>query len=329
MSKKLLYTLAAIVIIAAAVILKKSEYSFSGFYLDTAAICRTVSGNSKLSEKSKSAVSEIEKEVSAYDCNSVIYRLNTGEKIPLESQGNIPEILKGYKDFECIFGKGVTPFCGGLTFLWDISSDSPKVPSRSEIDKALKCIYNASEYNGNIPDGALIDLGAGAKGYVCDLLLEAAESDRSAEEIIFSAGSSSLMFSKKDRQFTAAVDDPFSDKYALKFTCGNSFISTAGGYERFFEDKDIKYTHIMDINTGYPAQTDLESVTVILPCEKGNGLYSDLLSTLIYIGGSEKATEYADICKDNFYDYGIILIEKSGKITEYGGIFTVTEGENQ
>ncbi len=328
MSKKILYILAIAVIIAAAVILKKSEYGFSGFYLDTAVICQSVSGNSQLSEKSKSAVSEIEKEVSAYNCDSVIYRLNAGEKVPLDSQGNIPDILNGYKNFEQIFGKGVTPFCGSLTFLWDISSDSPRVPSRSETDAALKCIFNASEYDGNIPDGALIDLGAGAKGYVCDLLLEAAESDRSAEEMIFSAGSSSLMFSKRNRKFTVAVDDPFSDKYALKFTCGNTFISTAGGYERFFEDNGIKYTHIMDINTGYPARTDLESVTVILPCEKGNGLYSDLLSTLICIGGSEKASEYADICKDNFYDYGIILIGENGNITQYGGIFTVTEEED-
>lgn len=324
MSRKILSAAAAavIVIAAAAAFLKKSEYNFSGFYLDTAVICRTVSSDSGLSDKCRSIVSEISSEASAYNEGSVIYGLNHGEDIPLEMQGNIPEILNGYKDFEKIFGKGITPFCGKLTLLWNISSDAPRVPSETEINEALTHVYDSSEYNGSFPEGASADLGAGAKGYVCDLLLEAVKSDNSAEEIIFSAGSSSLMFSKKDRHFTAAVDDPFGDENAFEFSCGNSFISTAGGYERYFEDKGKKYTHIMDINTGYPAETDLSSVTVILPCEQGNGLYSDLLSTLIYIGGSEKAESYARICENNFSSFGMIIIDENADITAFGNAFT-------
>lgn len=322
MSKKILSAFAAvIIIIAVAVVLKKSEYNFSGFYLDTAVICRTVSSDSRLSDKCRSIVAEISGETSAYDEGSVIYRLNHGEEISLDLQGNIPGILNGYKNFEKMFGKGITSFCGSLTFLWNISSDSPRVPSQAEINEALTHVCNSSEYNGGFPEGASADLGAGAKGYVCDLILEAAESDDSAEEIIFSAGSSSLMFSKKDRQFTAAVDDPFGNENAFEFSCGNSIISTAGGYERFFEDNGKKYTHIMDINTGYPAETDLSSVTVILPCEKGNGLYSDLLSTLIYIGGSENAESYARICQNNFSSFGMIIIDENEDIITFGNAF--------
>ena len=76
----------------------------------------------------------------------------------------------------------------------------------------------------------------------------------------------------------------------------------------------------MDIRTGCPAETDIASATVLLPCESGNGLVSDLLSTLIYIGGTEKAEHYAEICGESFEDYGIITIDNSGSVTSYGSV---------
>ena len=76
----------------------------------------------------------------------------------------------------------------------------------------------------------------------------------------------------------------------------------------------------MDIRTGYPAETDIASATVILPCESGSGLVSDLLSTLIYIGGTENAEHYAEICGESFEDYGIITIDNSRNVTSYGSV---------
>ena len=61
-------------------------------------------------------------------------------------------------------------------------------------------------------------------------------------------------------------------------------------------------------------------ITVILPCESGSGLVSDLLSTLIYIGGTENAEHYAEICGESFEDYGIITIDNSGNVTSYGSV---------
>ena len=69
-----------------------------------------------------------------------------------------------------------------------------------------------------------------------------------------------------------------------------------------------------------PAETDIASATVILPCESGSGLVSDLLSTLIYIGGTENAEHYAEICGESFEDYGIITIDNSGNVTSYGSV---------
>lgn len=299
---------------------KNAEYTFSGFYFDTAVTCKTVSSDGSLSESCKSIVSELDKIASAYDENSAVYKIDHGEKFSPEKYPDIGNMLDGYKGFEEKFGEGITPFCGSLTLLWNISSDTPYVPTETEISAALENVKSSAEYDGTIPEGSLLDLGAGAKGYACDRLLEAALSDEKADEIVFSTGSSSLMWSREGRDFTAAVVDPINGGTALEFSCGSSFISTAGGYERYFEDNGRKYTHIMDIRTGCPAETDIASATVILPCESGNGLVSDLLSTLIYIGGTEKAEHYAEICGESFEDYGIITIDNSGSVTSYGSM---------
>lgn len=66
---------------------KNAEYTFSGFYFDTAVTCKTVSSDGSLSESCKSIVSELDKIASAYDENSAVYKIDHGEKFSPE---NIP-----------------------------------------------------------------------------------------------------------------------------------------------------------------------------------------------------------------------------------------------
>ena len=108
---------------------KNAEYTFSGFYFDTAVTCKTVSSDGSLSESCKSIVSELDKIASAYDENSTVYKIDHGEKFSPEKYPDIGNMLDGYKGFEEKFGEGITPFCGSLTLLWNISSDTPYVPT--------------------------------------------------------------------------------------------------------------------------------------------------------------------------------------------------------
>ena len=68
----------------------------------------------------------------------------------------------------------------------------------------------------------------------------------------------------------------------------------SGGYERYFEANGKTYCHIIDPKTGYPAETDLTTVTVF--CD--SGIESDFLSTMIFLDGSENIGKYLN--SDNF-----------------------------
>ena len=64
-------------------------------------------------------------------------------------------------------------------------------------------------------------------------------------------------------------------------------IATTGGYERFFEKDGVRYHHVLDPATGYPANSDLLSVSIIAP----EGEIADFLSTYFFIAGEKAVKE--------------------------------------
>ena len=190
-----------------------------------------------------------------------------------------------------LYGDGVNVFCGALTELWGISTDSPRVPSDDEIANTMENIPNV--FSESVPDGVKLDFGAVSKGYACDRAFETLKKT-DTEYAVISLSSSTLMYGSKpdEKPFRTGLTNPLTGEgYAGIIETGSAFISTSGGYERYFvpENGDgKKYCHIMDITTGRPAETDLASATVIVPSDTPNGgIMSDFLATMIFTEGSE------------------------------------------
>ncbi len=206
---------------------------------------------------------------------------------------------------------------GSLTALWNIGFENAKIPDEDSIKNALLKIDGSRvSFLGNTlktEAGQMLDLGASAKGYALDKIKEVLEKN-DTDGAVITLGGSVLFFGKnpKGGPWRCAVKDPFdTEKYLGTFTLENGFVSTSGDYERFFVEDNVKYHHILDAKTGYPAETDVVSVTVIMD----NGLLSDLLSTACFMLGKKKGEALL-----REYDGQGIFVLKDGSIALVGDI---------
>jgi thiamine biosynthesis lipoprotein len=201
------------------------------------------------------------------------------------------------------YGNDIDIRIGALTRAWGISGDTPRVPDADEIAMLLK-------------DKSYLDPGAVAKGYALDCAYQTLSDTESAYTVVSMESSVLLYGEKPDGElFQTGIKSPFQDitensGYIGYIETGAAFISTSGGYERFFEADGERYIHIIDPETGYPIETDLASVTVIVPAETENGgIMSDFLSTLILMQGINGLGAF--IADDS---YTLIAVDENGEI---------------
>ncbi len=107
-------------------------------------------------------------------------------------------------------------------------------------------------------------------------------------------------------EFLFGVRDPRGGGNEIlgTITLRDSTMSTSGDYERYFEQDGVRYHHILDPGTGYPAQTDLISVSVITP----DGTLADYESTNLFILGRDGVLELLDTS-----DFLIIAVDRENR----------------
>ena len=172
---------------------------------------------------------------------------------------------------------------------FDISEMS--VPEDVKIQEALgkvgfdKLSYDTSTHVLSASDeDAAIELGAIGKGYAADRAIAVLKAAGVTGGMINAGSTISVIGHKADGgSFRVAVRDPRGEQsdYIGLLTLTDTSIGTSGDYERYFEQDGIRYHHILDPKTGYPADSGLMQVTVI--CESST--MADALSTACFVLG--------------------------------------------
>ncbi len=199
------------------------------------------------------------------------------------------------------------------------------LPTPSEIDVALSHTgYEALTLTGNqlyLPADMSLDLGAAGKGIACDRIAEYF-AQTGVNGAVISVGGSVLTYGNKSDKTpwqVGVVDPQDTSKLLGTLTLsGTHFVSTSGDYERYVEIDGVRYHHILNPATGYPADSGLSSVTIV--CD--SGILSDALSTACFVLGVEDGMELAES-----YGAEALFVDENGKIymtEDMQGIFKET-----
>ncbi len=293
MSKKIVCTLCAVILVAAIVITSilvsddEKVTTKNIFTFDTLGEITLYDADDSLASDITDQSDELNDKLDGFDESSSLSLLNqTRESDDPDLYSIIEQSVSLYKKY----GE-VDITLGELIYLWDINSDSPSVPQDEKIAAALSTsgIDNISLSDGRISlsGDTSLELGSVAKGYLLNELKETLSGR--CDSALINLSSSILLYG--DRQFSIGVKNPSDeDDILATLKLSDTSVSTSGGYERYFEVDGVTYSHILDAETGYPASSDILSVTVI--CD--DALTGDFLSTALFIKGSDELLKIAE-----------------------------------
>lgn len=199
-----------------------------------------------------------------------------------------------------------------LMKLWGFYNRNYTVPDETSIANTIKLIgYEKIRLEDNMlymQEGTQIDLGAVSKGFAgqkaAQLLM-----DLGVDSGMLSLGGNMQVFglNSYDSVWNIAIQDPYDESaYVGIIHNTDCSIITSGSYQRYFEENDKIYHHIIDPHTGYPAESGLVSVTIIAD----DGTYADALSTGLFVTGLDKAVE---IWKE-YRDFEAVFITENNTI---------------
>lgn len=266
-----------------------------------------------LTKEIQSKVEELNNIFDRHSVDTQLYILNKDKTLDNPS-AYLHDLLIQTLELNKRFGYNVDITSGALVDTWNINSDNPKIPTNMEISQAMETIgienISLTDSSISLLNDCILDVGSVAKGYTLDII-HSNLTDYTINSACISMGSSTLLYNVDN--YTIGVRSPNStDTVACKFIInGTGYISTSGGYERYMEINGERYSHILDLSTGYPTTTDLTSVTVYTD----SGIKSDFLSTYIYLGGTKDIYNYL-----NAEDYKIIAIDNKNNIYISNGL---------
>lgn len=178
--------------------------------------------------------------------------------------------------------------------LWDFRAR--RVPLQEEIASRLPLIdYTRVELGDGtvrLPEaGMKIGLGGIAKGWALDRARDYLQAHGRRDYLVSAGGQVYAGGHNADGQpWRVGVRDPDGAATSALALLGvsNASVSTSGDYERYFEHDGVRYHHILDPDSGWPAR-GLRAATVVSP----DATLADAASTAIMVAGPDGAAAMA------------------------------------
>ncbi|CYU41852.1 FAD:protein FMN transferase [Streptococcus suis] len=213
---------------------------------------------------------------SANDLTSELMEVNLNAGVQAVSVADdLYELIKLGKEHSLAQESFLNITIGPLVQSWRIGFSDAKLPTQEMISEKLQLInprdieLDDEEQTVYLKkEGMAIDLGALAKGYVADKIVDFLKRIGVAAGLI-NLGGNVLTFGQAphnpDGCWRIGIQDPQKKRgeNALVLKIGEESVVTSGIYERTLTVNGKTYHHILSPETGYPIESQLASLTIV------------------------------------------------------------------
>ncbi len=268
-------------------------------------------------------IKRIEKLISSWDADSETSAINKNAGIkPVKVSLELFKLIERSKQISEITDGAFDITFAGMDTIWKFDGTMTGMPTASQVLKAKmnvgygKIVLDASDQSVFLSQkGMRISFGAIGKGYAADKAKELLVSKRVVAGVINAAGDISAWGKKvTGEKWLIGIANPLSKDTIFSWVpLLESSVATAGNSEQFVMINGIKYSNIINPDTGYPA-TGINRVSIFSKSAE----LCDALATAIMVMGRDAGlalvnqlggTEVIIVDSDNelYKSNGIIL----------------------
>ena len=310
---------------------KVSSQSSQVFAMDTVMLL-TVYGDQAQQglDQAEQIIQKLEKLWSATDENSEIWALNHSGGNWVELSEDTREILSRGLELCALTDGALDLTAYSAVQAWGFPTGAYRVPDEAELEQLVGTIdYTQVELDDNqarLPEDMSLDLGAVAKGRLGEVLSQDLKELGVTSALLELGGNIQTVGTKPDgSRWRVGIQDPNSQEggYLAIVEVADQAVVTSGDYQRYFEQDGQTYCHIMDPATAAPADSGVDSVSIV----GSDGTVCDALSTALFVMGEEKGAQF---WKDHpELDFEAIFVSQDGTIAVTEGLeehFTLADG---
>jgi thiamine biosynthesis lipoprotein len=176
---------------------------------------------------------------------------------------------------------------GAFLRLYDFVPDAPVVPDSSAVDSALRALGDRSvalsdRSTGRLGPGVRLSVGGVAKGYAVDRATKVLQTLGITGALVNAGGDLYCLGTNSGKPWRVGIRDPDrpgSVVDILELT--NRAVATSGDYQLFVDVEGVRYHHLLDPSTGWPARKARSATVVASSTER-----ADALATGLFVGGA-------------------------------------------
>ncbi|RKS94106.1 thiamine biosynthesis lipoprotein [Flavobacterium limicola] len=204
--------------------------------------------------------------------------------------------------------------------IWKFDGSMKAMPTEEAIKKSVakigykNIILNPKEHTIFLKlEGMKLGLGGIGQGYIADKVKHLLFSKGCISGIINVSGDINAWGKQPDgKPWTVGIVNPLNkNKIFATFPIVDSAVETSGSYEKYVNFNGIRYSHIIDPRTGYPA-SGIVSVSVFAKQTE----IADAMATGIFVLGVEVGLDLVNQIKG----LECIIVDDKGKIHSSKGI---------